>query len=142
MQKLWKTLIQGPPAARLMVAALVVLLPVAPAAATGTFVWDQDGVNPVWSNEDRWTPPTGCPSDCYPHTSDDDGVIDADGAATIYVDDDYTIDDLTFDAVGYERSVHSDDDQTARELSCDTVVLSGLNEVYVQERAGITAREE
>ncbi|RJP32742.1 MAG: hypothetical protein C4547_13580 [Phycisphaerales bacterium] len=129
-------LLEGPPALRVLVAALVVLVPAASVLAAGTFIWDQPPGNGVWSNEDNWTAPATCTADCYPHTTDDDAIIDDERQPTLTLDDDYTIDDLTVSS-GLIIAIAGQGYQ----LSCDSIVIDSGSELSVWDQVKVVARK-
>ncbi len=141
MAELRKWLLEGPPALRVILVALVAGLVCVGAAVADTYIWDQneDG---VWSVESNWTTGAGCPSDCYPHTAYDDAIIeDVGGGNDIKLDDDYAIESLTFTDVGEDDNHVESNNGSARELTCGEVVLiggaTGESEVFVWDNVSI-----
>ncbi|RJP34502.1 MAG: hypothetical protein C4547_10780 [Phycisphaerales bacterium] len=135
----WRKLLdEGPPAARVIVAAVLVMLVGVAAAGAATYYWDQydDG---RWSHEANWTGPASCTALCYPFTTNDDAIIKPDSTSGIGLDGDYTIDDLAFDNAGRGRSVNQYG-ISARQLSCESIVLTAESEVFVTEGVTIIAR--
>ncbi len=139
MAVLRKMLLEAPPEMRIFVAALVVLLPVGSVLAAGTFIWDQTNGR-IWSTENNWTAPATCTADCYPHTTDDDAIVEDGSTSTIELDDDYTIDDLTFSS-GVSHDIQLIENGEPSTLSCDSIVIESDSEVRVRAQVKVVARK-
>ncbi len=140
MRELRRLLLEGPPAVRMvMLGVMVMLVAVAPAMA-GSYAWvgDMSGSG-GWSTQGHWvrTPPF-CTTLCYPRTTDDDATIDAAASnTTISLSENVTIDDLTLDAATEGVTLSFTAGGTPYVVSTDSVAITSVNAVTMTTRAGI-----
>ncbi len=120
---------------------MALLCLVAGPASAAVFVWT-GAASSDWGNGNNWNT-VGCSVDCYPHTTDDDAIIgDDESELEIELDDDYTIDDMTLTPYpGEVRFIMSTSPSTARELSCDSIVINGFADTYVWANVKVVARQ-
>ncbi len=109
----------------IMLAALL-LCAAAGQASAAVFFWT-GAASGYWGNENNWDN-AGCSVDCYPHTTDDDVLIDAED--TIILDGDYDIEDLTVSDV-----ILLTTDSTARTVTCESITFTDVNIVLQAEAA-------
>jgi len=73
--------------------AAVVLCCLAAVAFGTIYTWTGEGSGPEWQDQYNWDPTDySCTPNCYPHTIDDDALVDT--VVTITLTADETIDDL------------------------------------------------
>jgi len=104
------------------------------------FTWTGEADNDNWSAEDNWYPDGyWCYNDnmCYPHTTDDEALIEVDGGTTVIdftgLSQNTTIDDLTISASAGATVRFAGDEK----LTVDTLTIYGppsseVNRLFVR----------
>jgi len=115
--------------------AAVVLCCLAAVAFGTIYTWTGEGSGPEWQDQYNWDPTDySCTPNCYPHTIDDDGLIDM--FALITLSESETIDDLCVSIVGEIPWVTFRTAGATKTVTCETITISS-GVVYVTEQAGL-----
>jgi len=95
------------------------------------------GPGTTWQDQYNWDP-TGysCTPNCYPHTTNDNGIIDE--VVTITLDQDETIDDLQISGRSEFPTIFTTDTSNTTVVTCDSISIT-LAWVKLTEKAGLVA---
>ena len=104
--------------------AAVVLCCLAAVAFGTIYTWTGEGSGPEWQDQYNWDPTDySCTPNCYPHTIDDDAIVDT--VVTITLTADETIDDLSISEwVMQQTHVFTTDVGDPKVLTCETITIS------------------